>query len=172
VHALRGVVDAVIVGTGTVVADDPSLTVRDDSGAPVPGAQPLRVVVGRREVPSGARVLDGAAATVVIASHDPHEVVAELDERGRHHVLLEGGPTLAAAFCRAGVVDRVVAYVAPVLLGDGPSAVGGLGITTIDGALRLEVEDVSTFGPDVRITARPAAPTPVPSPPAPDTEGR
>ena len=72
-----------------------------------------------------------------------------------HHVLLEGGATLAAAFLRARLVDEVVHYVAPALLGSGPAAVGDLGIGTIAGALRLETIDVTVLGGDVRITARP-----------------
>lgn len=193
VHALRRIVDCVIVGTGTVLADDPQLTARDADGQVAWSPQPLRVVVGRRPVPAQARVLDDSAPTVALTTHDPHEVMAELDARGCHHALLEGGPTLAAAFVRAGLVDRVVAYVAPVLLGAGPSLVGDLGIDTIGEALRLDVQDVTVVGGDVRITARPLTQTSasgpihpparaavpvaenVPDPaadPAPDTRGR
>ena len=68
---------------------------------------------------------------------------------------LEGGPTVATAFVREGLVDRVVAYIAPSLLGAGSAAVGSLGITTVADAVALEISDVTTVGPDVRITARP-----------------
>ena len=71
------------------------------------------------------------------------------------HVWLEGGPTLAAAFVRAGLVDEVVAYVAPTLLGAGPAALADLGVTTIGPAVRLVLDDVAQVGPDVRIIARP-----------------
>ncbi|MGG5257321.1 bifunctional diaminohydroxyphosphoribosylaminopyrimidine deaminase/5-amino-6-(5-phosphoribosylamino)uracil reductase RibD [Phycicoccus avicenniae] len=154
VHRLRARVGAVLVGTGTVLADDPALTVRDADGHPA-GRQPLRVVAGRRPVPAGARLLDGHAETLVLPTHDPTEVLAALLDRGVHHVLLEGGATLAAAFLRAGLVDEVVAYLAPVLLGAGPAAVGDLGIGSIEGAVRLETTDVTVLGDDVRITARP-----------------
>ena len=70
------------------------------------------------------------------------------------HVLLEGGPTLAGAFVAAGLVDRVVAYLAPALLGAGPAALGPAGIGTLADAVRLQTEDVCRLGPDVRITAR------------------
>jgi diaminohydroxyphosphoribosylaminopyrimidine deaminase/5-amino-6-(5-phosphoribosylamino)uracil reductase len=70
-------------------------------------------------------------------------------------VLLEGGPTLAGAAVRAGVVDRVVGYLAPALLGAGPAALAAAGISTIDEALRLDVTDVTTVGADIRITATP-----------------
>ena len=94
-----------MAGTGTVLVDDPRLTARDEDDVDLPPErQPLRVVMGRRPVPAGRKVLDDAAATVVLATRDPHEALAELLARDRRHVLLEGGPTLAAAFLarRAG----------------------------------------------------------------------
>ena len=151
VHELRSVVDVVMVGTGTAVADDPQLTARRPDGT-LAGVQPMRVVVGRRVLPSGVSLLDDAAPTQLFATHALAEVLSALDDQGRHHVLLEGGPTLAAAFLRAGLVDRFVAYVAPTLLGSGPSVLGDIGISSIDGALRLAVEDVVRLGDDVRIT--------------------
>ena len=169
VHTLRARCGAVVVGTGTALADDPRLTVRGAEGSDADrdavrdtdgrGAarQPLRVVVGRRPLPAGARLLDGTAETLVLATRDPAEVLATLHARGIHRVLLEGGPTLSAAFLAAGLVDEVVAYVAPALLGAGPSVTADLGVTTIADAVRLRPTDVTVLGPDVRITARPLA---------------
>jgi len=139
-HRLRAEADVMLVGTGTVLADDPRLTVRGDDGEPL-GRQPLRAIMGQRAVATSARVLDDAAETLLLRTRDPREALAELFERGRRHVFLEGGPTLAAAFLRAGVVDELVAYVAPVLLGAGRNAVADLGITGIDAALRPTVTD-------------------------------
>ena len=153
VHALRAEVDAVVVGTGTVLADDPHLAVRRDSEV-VAGRQPLRVVVGLRDVPPGARVLDDAAESLHLRTHDPREVLAELARREVRHVLLEGGPTLAAAFVRAGVVDAVRWYAAPALLGAGANALADAGMSTIAEALRLTVTGVAQVGADVRIDAR------------------
>ncbi|WP_407317905.1 bifunctional diaminohydroxyphosphoribosylaminopyrimidine deaminase/5-amino-6-(5-phosphoribosylamino)uracil reductase RibD [Isoptericola halotolerans] len=152
-HRLRARVDTVLVGSGTVAADDPALTVRDATGAETV-AQPLRAVMGLRDIPAGARLAvpgpDGTE-TVHLRTRDAREALATLWEHDRRHVLLEGGATLAAAFWRAGLVDEVVAYVAPVLLGAGPAVVGDLGITTITGAARLDVTDVTvvTAGRDV-----------------------
>jgi diaminohydroxyphosphoribosylaminopyrimidine deaminase/5-amino-6-(5-phosphoribosylamino)uracil reductase len=154
VHRLRAECDAIVVGTGTVLADDPALTVRDDIGELV-DHQPLRVVLGERNLPEGARLLDNAAETVHLQTRDVPAALAELHELGIQHVFLEGGPRLAAAFLAAGVVDEVVAYVAPKLLGSGRAAVADLGIESITGALELEVEDVTVLGHDVRITGRP-----------------
>ena len=154
VHDLRAEVDAVMVGTGTVVADDPQLTVRDEEGAMADVPQPLRVVVGMRDLPAGARVLDGSTPSLQLRTRDPQEVLRSLHEREVRHVLLEGGPRLAAAFVRAGLVDRVVWYVAPALLGSGPSALGDAGMSGIGDALRLRVVDVRLVGSDVRIDAR------------------
>ncbi|QQS00880.1 MAG: bifunctional diaminohydroxyphosphoribosylaminopyrimidine deaminase/5-amino-6-(5-phosphoribosylamino)uracil reductase RibD [Austwickia sp.] len=155
VHARRAECGAIVVGTGTALADDPRLTVRDAAGRLV-GRQPLRVVVGRRDLPPTARVLDGDAPTLQVRTHDPEAALAALHERGIRHVWLEGGPTLAAAFLRADAVDEVLAYVAPVLLGAGPAAVGDLGVGTLAAAYRLRLAQAEAVGDDVRLTLRPA----------------
>jgi diaminohydroxyphosphoribosylaminopyrimidine deaminase/5-amino-6-(5-phosphoribosylamino)uracil reductase len=167
VHRLRAESDAVLVGVGTVVADDSALTVRPD-----PGHQPLRVVVDRNgRTPRTARVLDGAAPTLVVTHGtsygddrtlvlapaadgrtDLPALLQALAERGLVNVLLEGGPRLAGAFVAAGLVDRVVGYVAPALLGSGPAALQDTGIGTIADAVRLQLVDVTRVGDDVRVT--------------------
>jgi diaminohydroxyphosphoribosylaminopyrimidine deaminase/5-amino-6-(5-phosphoribosylamino)uracil reductase len=186
VHRLRARADAVVVGSGTLLADDPHLAVRGIDGA----VQPLRVVVDTRaRIRPTARVLDDAAPTLVAVAKDadtshldgpdgpdlvrlPYApgpagrpsrgldvtaLLAELHARGVRSVLLEGGPTLAGAFVAAGAVDTVVGYLAPALLGEGPGALGPAGISTLAQALRLDVTDVARLGPDLRITAVPTA---------------
>ncbi|MCR6033713.1 bifunctional diaminohydroxyphosphoribosylaminopyrimidine deaminase/5-amino-6-(5-phosphoribosylamino)uracil reductase RibD [Nocardioides sp. zg-579] len=160
-HRLRATADTMLVGTATVAIDDPALTVRDEHDRPLPD-QPLRAVMGLRDLPPDRRVLDSSAETVLLRTRDPHEALAQLRARDRQHVFLEGGPTLAAAFVRAGLVDEVVAYVAPTLLGAGLPAVADLGITTIADAFRPGVTDVTVLeadGPDeqpnVRFTMTP-----------------
>ncbi|MGH3948704.1 MAG: bifunctional diaminohydroxyphosphoribosylaminopyrimidine deaminase/5-amino-6-(5-phosphoribosylamino)uracil reductase RibD [Pseudonocardiaceae bacterium] len=157
VHELRGRFDAIMVGTGTVRADDPRLTARAPDGALL-DRQPLRVVVGAGELPAESRVLDPDAETLRVRSHDPDEVLAVLAERGVVDVLLEGGPTLAGAFVRAGRIDRIVGYLAPALLGAGPCALGDAGVSTITGIHRWSVEEVSMTGGDVRVSAVPPSP--------------
>lgn len=153
-HGLRAEVGAIVVGTGTALVDDPSLTARTGDGSLVE-QQPLRVVVGERDVPAGARLRGPGGELVQVRTHDPAQVLAVLHAREVRHVLVEGGPTLAAAFLTAGLVDEVHAYVAPVLLGAGPGAVGDLGVTSIAQALRLEPTEVVPLGPDVLVVATP-----------------
>ncbi len=116
--------DAIVVGTGTVFVDDPTLTARLPDGS-IAERQPLRVVVGEREISSEARVLNDDSRTMVIRTRDPLEVVRALSDR--IDVIVEGGPTLAGAFLRAGVIDRILAYVAPILLGGPIAAVDDVG---------------------------------------------
>ncbi|MCT2588520.1 bifunctional diaminohydroxyphosphoribosylaminopyrimidine deaminase/5-amino-6-(5-phosphoribosylamino)uracil reductase RibD [Streptomyces sp. N2-109] len=177
VHRLRAASDAVLVGSGTARTDDPQLSARGVEGA----VQPLRVVLDTEaRTHRGARVLDGTAPTLIAVAEDtpagpldtlaevvrlPREgaglalpaLLAELYGRGVRALLLEGGPTLAGAFLAAGLVDRVVGYIAPVLLGEGPAVLGSAGISTIDQALRLTVTETIRLGPDLRITAETAA---------------
>lgn len=180
VHRLRAEADAVVVGSGTARADDPHLAVRDIAGAVQPLR--VVVDTGATAVRPGARVLDDAAPTLIAVADDadtthlkaagpggdtvdvvrlPRDgrglsvpaLLAALHARGVRSVLLEGGPTLAGAFVAAGAVDKVVGYLAPVLLGAGPAALGDAGITTIARALRLRMTETVRVGPDLRVTA-------------------
>jgi diaminohydroxyphosphoribosylaminopyrimidine deaminase/5-amino-6-(5-phosphoribosylamino)uracil reductase len=166
VHALRGTVDAVIVGVGTVLADDPRLTARNLRDGTMAIRQPLRVVVDSSgRTPVGAQVRDGAADTWVVTTDeigatpdgrvDLPALLAALYQRGVRRALLEGGPTLAGAFLAAGLIDKIIGYVAPKLLGAGPVALGDAGIRTIADVVDLEFVDVTQIGPDLRITALP-----------------
>ena len=145
-HKLRALSDTMLVGTNTVEVDDPALTVRDLEDRLV-GVQPLRVVMGSRDLPAERRIFDAQAPSLHLRTRDPHSALTELWERERRHVFLEGGPTLAAAFLEAGLVDEIVVYVAPFLLGAGRSAVADLGITTISDAFRPRVRSVDVLAP-------------------------
>lgn len=144
-HRLRAECDVVLVGTNTVEVDDPELTVRDETGRPALH-QPLRAVMGERDLDPVRRVFNEVADTVHLRTRDPHEALRELFGLGRRRVFLEGGPSLAAAFLEAGLIDEVVVYLAPKLLGAGHRAVAELGITTITDAREFTITDATTIG--------------------------
>jgi GTP cyclohydrolase II len=183
-HAMRAACDAVLVGAGTVVADDPLLTVRM-----VPGASPIRVVLDSSlRVPAGAQVLGPDAATIVLCGErsDPDrraalrrrgvrvEVVRETPDGidladglarllalGIRSLLVEGGAHVITSVLRERLADRMVVAVAPLLLGDGTEAVGDLGATRVADGLRLLDRTVHQVGPDLLVAgnldgARPA----------------
>jgi len=166
VHALRGTVDAVIAGVGTVLADDPRLTVRNLRDGTLAIRQPLRVVVDTEgRTPKDARVRDAAAPTWVATAAevgaasdgkvDLDALMLALYGRGVRSALLEGGPTLAGAFLSARLVDKVIAYLAPKLLGEGLAALGAAGVATLAESIELEIIELTQVGPDVRVTAVP-----------------
>jgi diaminohydroxyphosphoribosylaminopyrimidine deaminase/5-amino-6-(5-phosphoribosylamino)uracil reductase len=152
VHRRRAIADAIVVGTGTVLVDDPTLTARLPDGS-LTDRQPMRVVVGMRDIPSEAQVLNDDSRTMVIRTHEPAEVLRALSDRT--DVLLEGGPTLAGVFLRAGVIDRILAYVAPILLGGPITAVDDVGVPSIARALRWRYDGIERVGPDLLLSLVP-----------------
>jgi diaminohydroxyphosphoribosylaminopyrimidine deaminase/5-amino-6-(5-phosphoribosylamino)uracil reductase len=144
VHRLRYESDAIVVGAGTVRADDPELTVRMDGGAVE--RQPLRVVLGRS--PAGARV-----QPALEMKGDLRGVLDDLGRRGVLQLLVEGGAHVAGEFHRLGLVDRYVLYLAPALLGgsDGLSMFGGPGAGSMADVWRGRLVGLARLGGDVRI---------------------
>lgn len=145
-HRLRAESDAVIVGAGTVRADDPTLTVRH-----VEGRDPLRVVLGH--APEHARV-----HPALELQGDLDGVLDELGRQGVVQAMVEGGATVAAAFHRAGLVDRYVLYLAPALFGgdDGRPLFAGPGAPSIDDVWRGRLVSVDRLGDDLRLELEPA----------------
>ncbi len=170
VHRRRAEADAILVGTGTLIVDDPALTARDENatdGLLVPAAdQPIPVVLGRREIAASARVnqhpalaAHGLDAPLRFDGSDLEEHLTALHERGVRSVFVEGGPTIASAFIAAGLADEVLVYVAPALLGGPRLAIGDLGIESMASIRRLSIEGIERLGDDllIRATAATAA---------------
>ncbi len=149
----RARADAIVVGTGTVLADDPALTARDHEGALLPD-QPVPVVIGSREVPMDAAIRRHPHPPLFFP--DPRTALDELRARGMHRVFVEGGPTLASAFIGAGLFDECLVFIAPVILGGGRLAIGDVGVGTLSEAWRLERGGVMSFdGGDILVVATP-----------------
>ena len=162
VHRRRAEADAILVGTGTLYADDPALTARDASGGLLVPAesQPLPVVLGRRAIPAGARVENhpalaahGLAAPLHFDGGDLAAHLAELRARGVRRLFIEGGPTIASAFIAAGLADELLVYVAPALLGGPRLALGDIGVERMQGIRRLRIEGIEHLGDDLLIRA-------------------
>lgn len=143
VQKLRAESDAILVGTGTVLADDPNL---------IPDGyetKPLRVVVGTREIPAAAKVKDDRAELLHHQSRDLSALSSALHRRELRSVLVEAGPALGSAMIQAGLIDELAVFTAPKLLGAGPSFLNAIGIEAIDQALELIPTESKTFGADL-----------------------
>ncbi len=165
-HRLRALVDAVLVGVGTAIADDPQLTVRH-----VPGPNPARVVIdpGARLPPSARCMADDGTRRIVIQSGDdprpggvevvriapegglidPHHIRERLAALGLRRVLIEGGGKTISQFLDAGCLDRLHVLVAPIILGSGPVGIGLAEIATLDQAMRPRATVTEFPGGDV-----------------------
>lgn len=164
VHRRRAQADAILVGTGTLLADDPSLTARDTGGGLLVPAdeQPVPVVLGRRGIPAGARIrrhpalaAHGLAEPIRFDGDDLVGHLAALRAHGLQRVFVEGGPAVASAILAAGLADEILVYLAPALLGGPRLAIGDLGIPSMAGILRLERTEIERLGDDLLVRAHP-----------------
>lgn len=153
-HRRRSEVDAILIGTGTAIIDDPELTARKEDGS-LYEHQPLRVVVGERELSSDLRLFNQNAETLTMKTQSIHGALSELYEKGIKHVLVEGGPTLASRFVQLDLVDEFVIYLAPKLLGGDKLAIGSIDVPGIEQAKVLEFTEVTKLGSDIQVIARP-----------------
>lgn len=146
VAKLRSQVDAIITTTGTVLADDPELTSKGQ------GRDPAIFVVGKREISSNSKLIKRGADLTLVKEYGVDQLIGALNKRGFNRVMVEAGPALISSLLIAQVVDEVILYQAPTLLGDGVNFVTPLGINTINDRIDFEVKEVEKIGSDIKTT--------------------
>jgi diaminohydroxyphosphoribosylaminopyrimidine deaminase/5-amino-6-(5-phosphoribosylamino)uracil reductase len=149
VQILRAQSDAILIGTGTAIADNPTLRPRIE-GAPTP----IRIVMGNRDVPAGSNLHDGVGETIFLQSHDSADLLDTLESVAVNQVLVEAGPTLGSALLAVGLIDEVVMYQAPKLLGAGKPWLENIGVHSIGDALTLSLIASEQIGPDFKFRYR------------------
>jgi len=145
VQVLRSQSDAILVGTGTALADNPTLQPR------IAGASALlRIVMGERDIPKDFNLHQGEGETIFLKSRDISALIHMLADKPINQVLVEAGPTLGTALLKAGVIDEILIYQAPVLLGSGKLWITDLGINTIKDGMSLTQISTEQIGPDLK----------------------
>jgi diaminohydroxyphosphoribosylaminopyrimidine deaminase/5-amino-6-(5-phosphoribosylamino)uracil reductase len=150
VSKLRSKSNAILIGTATALADNPYLIPRDIETARK--TNPVRIVMGFREIPREFNLHNDAAETVFLRSHDFSELLTLCNEREFNEVLVESGSELGTALLLAGLIDELVIFQAASLLGSGLSFIGDLGATNIKEKMDFVIRDVAQFGNDLKIT--------------------
>lgn len=144
VRKVRDGVDAIITGTGTVLADDPTLNGSERN--------PVRIVVGERNLPTGLHIFDDSAETVHLKTRLLDEVLSFIKERGFNRVLVECGPKLGSALFAHGLIDEILLYQAPSILGEGRRFTENLSISSIKDQIRLLDRGIEHFAGDIKRT--------------------
>ena len=152
VHARRAASQAILVGTNTVELDDPELTARKPDGS-LYDNQPLRVIVGQRELNPAARIFNTTAETLWIKTRDLSAVMQQLLERGIRQVFVEGGAQIESQLIALGYADEFLIYLAPKLIGGPATAIREIEVASIDRAVNLEFIETKKLGDDILIRA-------------------
>jgi diaminohydroxyphosphoribosylaminopyrimidine deaminase/5-amino-6-(5-phosphoribosylamino)uracil reductase len=147
VQEIRASVGAILTGTGTILADDPLLTVRSLSS----DEQPLRVIVGDRELPATAQIFEGEKPAIRMAG-DLAKVIIDLWQvHGIHSVLVEAGSHVSQSLWSANLVDEVYWFQAPMVIGSGKPVIGNFGVNTLSNASRFPEYQVDRVGLDLLV---------------------
>jgi diaminohydroxyphosphoribosylaminopyrimidine deaminase/5-amino-6-(5-phosphoribosylamino)uracil reductase len=150
VSQLRSESSAILIGTATALADNPNLIPRDLERTKQ--SNPVRIVMGLREVPSEFNLHNDAAETVFLRSHDFSELLELCAERDFNQVFVESGSELGTTLLKAALIDELIIFQAASLLGSGLSFIGDLGATNINEKMDFLIRDVAQFGNDLKIT--------------------
>jgi diaminohydroxyphosphoribosylaminopyrimidine deaminase/5-amino-6-(5-phosphoribosylamino)uracil reductase len=150
VSKLRSESSAILIGTATALADNPNLIPRDIKTTRE--TNPIRIVMGLREIPSDFNLHNDAAETVFLPSHDFSELLKLCAEGDFNQVFVESGSELGTALLKAGLIDELIIFQAASLLGSGLSFIGDLGATNIKEKMDFLIRDVAQFGNDLKIT--------------------
>jgi len=150
VSQLRSESSAILIGTSTALADNPNLIPRDQETTGK--TNPVRIVMGLREIPSDFNLNNDAAETLFLRTHDFSELLKLCAERDFNQVFVESGSELGTALLRAGLIDELIIFQAASLLGSGLSFIGDLGATNIKEKMDFLIRDVAQFGNDLKIT--------------------
>jgi diaminohydroxyphosphoribosylaminopyrimidine deaminase/5-amino-6-(5-phosphoribosylamino)uracil reductase len=150
VSQLRSESSAILIGTATALADNPNLIPRDLETTRK--TNPVRIIMGLREIPSDFKLHNDAAETVFLRSHDFSELLTLCAERDFNQVFVESGSELGTTLLKAGLIDELIIFQAASLLGSGLSFIGDLGATNINEKMDFLIRDVAQFGNDLKIT--------------------
>jgi diaminohydroxyphosphoribosylaminopyrimidine deaminase/5-amino-6-(5-phosphoribosylamino)uracil reductase len=149
VQLLRSQSEAILIGTGTALADNPTLRPRIEGAT-----SPIRIVMGGRDVPADFNLNDGKSQTIFLKSHSVDDLLKALDYIPVNQVFVEAGPQLGSALMAAGIIDEVILYQAPIVLGEGKSWLEGIGVSTIADARQLTLISSEKFGSDIKFRYR------------------
>lgn len=146
VAKLRSQSDAILTSSKTVITDNPTL---DSKGV---GSNPYRIVMGQSKIDASSNIFNDLAKTKVIESRDFAELLDFVKSEGFNQILVEAGPNFGSAMLAAGLIDEIVIYIAPAILGSGLSSIADLGIKSIDEKLQLSLISQEVIDQDIKIT--------------------
>ena len=148
VQKLRAHSDAILIGTNTALVDNPHLIPKGHA------ERPVRIISGEQVVPPTHKVFDDEARTMLVKSKSIAELISVLKEEKFNQVLVEAGPQLGSALFAAGIIDEIILYQAPVLLGSGKSWLEDIGVRTMKDAFALSAPSITMCGPDFKFRYR------------------